>query len=150
MLKQHSQLVGHEAAATLFAETRNVNNYDRKLKPTTKKTRKTRQKRRKHLKTALLALGMFAIIPSVIAGSALTDVKQVPNVVTQATTAMCAAVTRLTGGGWDTFGACMVGFWGGAAGYGALSARAQRVVDLARALVTYVRINPWGLVAAVA
>ncbi len=93
---------------------------------------------------------MLAIIPSMIAGSALTDAKQAPNVVTQASTAMCAAVTRLTGGGWDTFGACMVGFWGGAAGYGALSAKAQRAVDLGKALVTYVRVNPWGLVAAVA
>jgi hypothetical protein len=46
MLKQHSQLVGREAAVRLFAETPNVNNYGRKLKPTAKKTRKHDKKRK--------------------------------------------------------------------------------------------------------
>ncbi len=38
---------------------------------------------------ALLALGTLAIMPGVIAGSALTDAKQAPNVVTQVTLAYC-------------------------------------------------------------
>jgi len=84
-------------------------NYDRKLKPTPKKTRKTRQKTKKHLKVALLALGVLAIIPGMIAGSALTkSAEQVPNVVTQVSVAYCAYIA---GGDWDSFGKCMLGFW---------------------------------------
>ncbi len=83
--------------------------YGRKLKPTAKKTRKTRQKTKKHLKAALLALGMLAITPGMIAGSVLTDAKQVPNVVTQVSAATCAYIS---GGDWDNFGKCMAGFWG--------------------------------------
>ncbi len=109
MLKQHSQLVGREAAVALFAETRNVNIYDRKLKPTAKKTRKTRLKTKKHLKAALLALGMLAIIPGMIVGSALTEsAKQVPNVVTQVSVAYCG----YSSGWWSDlgrYGSCMVG-----------------------------------------
>jgi len=100
---------------------------------------------------ALLALGTLAIIPGTIAGSALTVAKQVPNVATQASAATCAVVTHLTNGGWEAFGACVAGMWGGAAFYGALQARARTPRALAGALVTYVsRINPWGFVAAVA
>ncbi len=108
MLKQHSQLVGREAAVALFAETRNVDNYGRKLKPTAKKTRKTRQKTKKHLKAALLALGMLAIIPGMIAGSTLTDAKQVPNVATQISAAYCAYKSGLDG---DRFKECIIDFW---------------------------------------
>jgi hypothetical protein len=100
---------------------------------------------------ALLALGMLAIIPGMIAGSAFTkSANQIPNVGTQVSVATCAFVTRLSGGGWDTFGACMGGMWGGAAMYGALSVRARTAMDLLRATVRFVRANPWGLVAAVA
>jgi hypothetical protein len=100
---------------------------------------------------ALLALGMLAIIPGMTAGSALTkSANQIPNVGTQVSVATCAFVTRLSGGGWDTFGACMGGMWGGAAMYGALSVRAKRAIDLVRFAVGFVRANPWGLVAAVA
>jgi hypothetical protein len=95
---------------------------------------------------------MFAIMPGLIAGSALTkSTNQVPNVVMQVSVATCTFVTHLTGGGRDAFGACMVGIWGGAAFYGALQAGARTAKELVRALVTYVsRINPWGFVAAVA
>jgi hypothetical protein len=101
---------------------------------------------------ALLALGMLAIIPGTIAGSALTkSANQVPNVGTQASVATCAVVTHLTSGGWEAFGACMAGMWGGAAFYGALQAGARTPRQLVTALVTYVsRVNPWGFVAAVA
>ncbi len=53
---------------------------------------------------------MLAIIPSVIAGSALTDVKQVPNVVTQVSVAYCG----YSSGWWSDlgqFGSCMLGIW---------------------------------------
>jgi hypothetical protein len=94
---------------------------------------------------------MLAIIPGMIAGSALTkSANQVPNVVTQVSVATCAFVTHVSGGGWNAFGACMAGIWGVATTYGALSARAQRAIDLLRVAVRFVRTNPWGLVATVA
>ena len=101
---------------------------------------------------ALLALSMLALVPGVIAGSALTkSVNQVPNVGTQASVATCAVVTHLTGGGWEAFGACMAGMWGTAAFYGALQAHARTAKELVMALVNYVsRVNHWGFVAAVA
>jgi hypothetical protein len=60
---------------------------------------------------ALLALGMLAIIPGTIAGSALTkSAKQVPNVevpnvATQISAAYCGYIT---GGDWGQFGSCMM------------------------------------------
>jgi hypothetical protein len=55
---------------------------------------------------ALLALGMLAIMPGLIAGSALTkSTNQVPNVATQASAAYCGYVS---GGDWGQFGGCMV------------------------------------------
>ena len=60
---------------------------------------------------ALLALGMLAIMPGLIAGSALTtSTKQAPNVVTQVSLAYCG----YSSGWWsdlDRFGRCMLGFW---------------------------------------
>jgi len=58
---------------------------------------------------ALLALGMLAIMPGLIAGSALTkSAEQVPNVGTQASAAYCG-YTSYTGGSsfWD----CMADIW---------------------------------------
>ncbi len=83
-------------------------NYGRKLKPTAKKTRKTRQKTKKHLKVALLALGVLAIISGMIAGSALTDAKQVPNVGTQVSAAYCAYKSST---GRESFRECMIDLW---------------------------------------
>jgi len=103
---------GHETAGVRRRQRRltSADNYSRKLKPTPKKTRKIRQKTKKTLKNprkikgmqklqikeeimavaALLALGMLAIMPGLIAGSALTtSTKQVPNVVTQVSFAYC-------------------------------------------------------------
>jgi hypothetical protein len=58
---------------------------------------------------ALLALGMLAIMPGLIAGSALTkSAKQVPNVVTQVSAAYCAYKSGLDG---DRFKECMIDFW---------------------------------------
>ncbi len=57
---------------------------------------------------ALLALGMLAIIPGMIAGSALTDAKQVPNVGTQVSAAYCA---YKSGTGRESFGDCMIDLW---------------------------------------
>jgi hypothetical protein len=102
-------------------------NYGRKLKPAAKKTRKIRQKTKKTLKNArkkgtqklqirgeimvvaaLLALGMLAIMPGMIAGSALTEsAKQVPNVITQVSFAYCG-YRAYTG---DSFLGCMGEFW---------------------------------------
>ncbi len=94
---------------------------------------------------------MLALVPGLIAGCALTkSVNQVPNVGTQASVATCTFVTHLSGGGWDTFGACMGGMWGGATTYGALSLRARTFMDIVRGVVRFVRINPWGLAVATA
>jgi hypothetical protein len=58
---------------------------------------------------ALLALGMLAIIPGMIAGSALTkSAEQVPNVGTQVSAAYCAYKSGLDGG---RFRECMIDFW---------------------------------------
>ncbi len=57
---------------------------------------------------ALLALGMLAIIPGMIAGSALTDAKQVPNVGTQVSSAYCA---YKSGTGRESFEDCMLDMW---------------------------------------
>jgi len=146
-------------------------NYGRKLKPTPKKTRKIRQKTKKTLKNprkkgmqqlqikeeimavaALLALGMLAIIPGIIAGSALTkSAEQVlnvkaPNVVAHVTAGVCG---YLSGGDWGEFGKCMLGMWTPVAMTGALSVRGG-VITMMRALVSFVRTNPWGLAVAVA
>jgi hypothetical protein len=60
---------------------------------------------------ALLALGMLAIMPGLIAGSALTtSTKQAPNVVTQVSVAYCG----YSSGWWSDlgqFGSCMLEFW---------------------------------------
>ncbi len=90
---------------------------------------------------------MLAITPGMIAGSTLTDAKQVPNVVTQVSAVACGYIS---GGNWNNFGMCMVGFWGGAAAYGALSQRARSVMTVLRAAVNFIRINPAGLAIAVA
>jgi hypothetical protein len=136
-----------------------TDNYGRKLKPTAKKTRKTRKneentknprKKRHAIMTvaASLALGMPAIMPGLIAGSALTkSAKQVPNVATQVSAATCAYVS---GGDWNNFGICMAGIWGDATTYGALSLRATTPSALIGAVVRYVKANPWGLAVAVA
>ena len=55
----------------------------------------------------LLALDMLAITPGMIAGSALTDARQVPNVVTQVSAAYCSYIAA-TGG---SFLGCMREFW---------------------------------------
>ncbi len=65
---------------------------------------------------------MLAIIPGMIAGSTLTDAKQVPNVVTQVSAVACGYIS---GGNWDDFGKCMAGIWGAGATYGALSQRGK-------------------------
>ncbi len=92
------------------ARDASADNYGRKLKPTAKKTRKTRQKTKKTLKT-LLALDMLAMMPGLIAGSALTtSTNQVPNVVTQVSVAYCG----YSSGWWSDlgrFGICMLGIW---------------------------------------
>ncbi len=94
---------------------------------------------------------MLALVPGLIAGTALTtSINQVPNVGTQASVATCTFVAHLSGGGWNTFGACMAGMWGVVAMRGALSVRARTAMELVRALVTFVRVNPWGLAVAVA
>jgi hypothetical protein len=60
---------------------------------------------------ALLALGTLAIIPGMIAGSALTkSANQIPNVVTQVSFVYCG----YSSGWWSDlgqFGSCMVAFW---------------------------------------
>ena len=120
---------------------------------------------------ALLALGMLAIIPGMIAGSALTEsAKQVPNVVTQVAGAVCAYQS-----GWLNdpikFGVCMAAATL-PAGYAAgrvfnmakdqvregerlflsgtsLSSETliQIGVSLLRSGATLVRFTPWGFVA---
>jgi hypothetical protein len=101
---------------------------------------------------ALLALGMLAIIPGMIAGSTLTkSAKQVPNVevpnvVTQVSAAACAYISD---GNWDGFGKCMAGIWGAGAAYGAASQRGNIKVIL-RTAATFIRTHPWGLAVAVA
>jgi hypothetical protein len=91
---------------------------------------------------------MLAIMPGLIAGSALTkSTNQVPNVVTQVSIATCGYIT---GGNWDDFGKCMAGIWGGATTYGALSSDAKKAIDILKAAVRFVRVNPWGLAVAVA
>ncbi len=60
---------------------------------------------------ASLALGMLAMTPGLIAGSALTEsAKQVPNVATQISAAYCAYKS-----GWFSdrgrFRECMIDFW---------------------------------------
>jgi hypothetical protein len=58
---------------------------------------------------ASLALGMLAMTPGLIAGSALTEsANQVPNVGTQVSTAYCAYKSGLDG---DRFKECMIDFW---------------------------------------
>jgi len=81
---------------------------------------------------ALLALGMVAIIPGIIAGSALTDARQVPNVATQVSVAYCG-YTAATGG---SFLGCMGEFWipagailGTSAGIGAAYVTAGHMLD---------------------
>jgi hypothetical protein len=56
-----------------------------------------------------MALGTLAMMPSLIAGSALTkSAKQVPNVGTQVSAAACGYVS---GGNLNEFGKCMVLLW---------------------------------------
>ncbi len=57
---------------------------------------------------ALLVLGTLAIMPGLIAGSALADAKQVPNVATQVSAAYCAYKSGLN---WGGFRECMIDFW---------------------------------------
>jgi hypothetical protein len=96
---------------------------------------------------ALLALGMLAIIPGMIAGSALTkSAKQVPNVVTRVSAAVCG---YLTGGDWGEFGKCMLGLWTPVAIAGAISVHGN-IINIMRAFVSFVRTHPWGLGVAVA
>ncbi len=58
---------------------------------------------------ALLALGTLAIMPGVIAGSALTtSTNQVPNVVTQASVALCGYISGWWSD-WGRFAICMGG-----------------------------------------
>ncbi len=89
---------------------------------------------------------MLAIIPSMIAGSTLTDAKQVPNVATQVSAAMCAYISD---GNWNNFGKCMAGFWGLGAAAGAAKQRGN-IITILRAAVRFVRTHPWGLAIAVA
>ena len=103
---------------------------------------------------ALLALGMLAIIPGMIAGSALTkSAKQAPNVGTQASAAYCGVTSYIDGSSfWD----CMEDIWvptgailGTAAAIGA-AAIISGVEDLATIGVALVRFSAWGFVVAVA
>ncbi len=98
---------------------------------------------------------MLAIIPGMIAGSALTDAKQVPNVVTQVSLAYCGYKS-----GWfrdgGRFADCMVNLWipdipvaiGATvgAGYGLVEiGRGVRDESLVRAGVRIARIGgAWG------
>jgi len=60
---------------------------------------------------ALLALGMLAIMPGLIAGSALTtSTKQVPNVVTQVSVAYCGYKSGWFND-WGKFADCMMDLW---------------------------------------
>ena len=103
---------------------------------------------------ALLALGMLAIIPGMIAGSALTkSAKQAPNVGTQASAAYCGVTSYIDGSSfWD----CMEDIWvptgailGTAAAIGA-AAIMSGVEDLVTIGVALVRFSAWGFVVAVA
>ena len=101
---------------------------------------------------ALLALGMLAIMPGLIAGSALTkSAKQVPNievpnVVTQVSAATCAYIT---GGDWDSFGKCMAGTWGIGITY-AVAKQPGNIINIMRVAANFIRTHPWGLAIAAA
>ncbi len=105
---------------------------------------------------ALLALGTLAIMPGLIAGSALTDAKQAPNVVTQVSFAYCGYIAA-TGG---SFLGCMGEFWlpsgailGTSAGIGAAHVAAGRELDswrLIRTGLRYLRFTKVGFKVALA
>jgi hypothetical protein len=103
---------------------------------------------------ALLALGMLAIMPGLIAGSALTkSAKQAPNVGTQASFAYCGVTSYIDG---SSFWGCMQEIWvptgailgtGAAIGTAAIMSGVEELVTIG---VTLVRFSVWGFVAAVA
>ncbi len=99
---------------------------------------------------------MFAIIPSMIAGSALTDAKQVPNVVTQVSFAY-SGYRAATGG---SFLGCMGEFWipsaailGTSAAIGTADIKAGKELDnwrLIRSGLRYLKFTKAGFKVAVA
>jgi hypothetical protein len=96
---------------------------------------------------ALLALGMLAIIPGMIAGSALTEsANQVPNVVTQVSAATCGYIS---GGNWDGFGKCMAGIWGFETAHATVRQPGNFRIIL-RVAANFIRTHPWGLAIAAA
>ena len=106
---------------------------------------------------ALLALGMLAMMPGLIAGSALTkSAKQVPNVVTQISAAYCG-YTSYTGG---SFWGCMRDIWiptgtilGTSAGIGAAYVKAGETLGSWRLIMIglrFLRFSAYGFIAALA
>ena len=106
----------------------------------------------------LLALGMLAMMPGLIAGSALTkSAKQAPNVGTQVSTAYCGYTSYTDGSSfWD----CMEEIWiptgtilGTAAGIGVAYVTAGVELESLSLIMTglsFLRFSAWGFVAAVA
>ena len=106
---------------------------------------------------ALLALGMLAIIPGMIAGSALTEpAEQVPNVGTQVSFAYCGYISYTGGSFFD----CMRDFWiptgtilGTSAGIGVAYINAGKALDSWRLIKTglrFLRFSKVGFIVALA
>jgi hypothetical protein len=157
-----------------------ADNYGRKLKPTAKKTRKTRQKTKKHLKThekkdmqklqineeimavaALLALGMLAIIPGMIAGSVLTKPAiQHHNIGAQASAAYCGYRSGWFSDLWG-WGSCMYDLWipDLTLTFTGLVATSKTLIDIGNTVGSWrlvykglrlLRFTGWGFIVAVA
>jgi len=101
---------------------------------------------------ALLALGMLAMMPGLIAGSALTkSVKQVPNVGTQISVAYCGYKSGgFSNWDWGRFGECMLDIWAPAGVATALMARGS-ITTIVRTVTSFLKGGGfWGLGIAVA
>jgi hypothetical protein len=107
---------------------------------------------------ALLALGMLAMMPGLIAGSALTEsAKQVPNVGTQISFAYCGYMSYTDS---DSFLGCMRDFWiptgailGTSSGIGVAHVTAGKTVGSWRLIMTgirFLRFSAWGFRVALA
>jgi hypothetical protein len=105
-----------------------------------------------------MALGMLAIMPGLIAGSALTtSTKQAPNVVTQVSAAYCG-YTSYTGGG--SFWGCMRDIWvptgtilGTSAGIGVAYVKAGETLGSWHLIMTglrFLRFSAYGFIATLA
>jgi len=95
----------------------------------------------------LLALGMLAMTPSLIAGSALTtSTKQAPNVATQISAAYCGYKSGgFSNWDWGRFGEYMLDLWAPAGMATSLSARGG-ITTIVRTATSFLKGGGfWGL-----